>query len=91
MMILVREIRVNTTYTAKRTKAHDLVRLMFTASADLDPRQDGCLNIVFDPPPTGRQTKMLGELCESLTPTDTVFPGTDRVLRYRVKTGEATS
>lgn len=88
MMILVREIRVNTTFAAKATKAHDLVRLMFAASADLDPRHDGVLEVVFDPMPTGRQTKVLAELCELLTVAETVFPGTDRGLRYRVKTGK---
>lgn len=88
MMMLVREIRVNTTYAAKATKAHDLVRQLFTASADIDPRQDGYLDVVFDPRPTGRQTKVLAELCEVLAAVGTVFPGTDRVLRYRVKTGK---
>lgn len=60
--LLVTEIRVNTTYTAKRTKAHDLVRRFLGHSGDLDPRQDGFLDMVFDPMSTGRDTKALGEL-----------------------------
>lgn len=73
---------------AKATKGHNLVRRLFTASADLEPWHDGYLAIVLDPMPTKQLTKMLAELCEWLTVTQTVFPAAVRVLRYRVKFGK---
>ncbi|PCC27476.1 hypothetical protein CIK76_17160 [Glutamicibacter sp. BW80] len=61
------------------------VRQALKLSGDLDPRQDGVLEVLLDPLPTRRATVALGELCELLSGTRTVYPGTDRVLRYRVK------
>ena len=36
--------------------------------------------------PTRRETAAAAELCEHLTATQTKFPGTDRLLRYQIKT-----
>ncbi|MCW4466565.1 hypothetical protein OK351_13785 [Glutamicibacter sp. MNS18] len=80
-MMLATEVRVNTGLKAKNY-THQFVRQALIQSGDLDPRQEGFL----DQLPTGRATRVLGELCERLTATGTVYPGTDRVLRYRVKT-----
>lgn len=89
MAMMVSQVRTGTTYSAKRTKAHDLVHPFLKQSAELDPRADGFVEVVFDPIPTGRDSKALDEVCELLTATETVFPGTDRVLCYRVKSGKA--
>jgi hypothetical protein len=40
----------------------------------------------LDPLPTRRATTAIAELCELLTATQTRSPGTDRILRYEVKT-----
>lgn len=85
MMMLVAEIRTNTGYKAARTKAHNLVRQFLKHSGDLDPRHTGYLDVILDPMPTTHETTALAELCELLTDTRTIYPGTDRVLRYRVK------
>ncbi|MGP5411549.1 hypothetical protein ACTXMY_15800, partial [Glutamicibacter ardleyensis] len=61
------------------------VRQALKLTGDLDPREDGVLEVALDPLPTRRATEALGELCGLLTGTCSVYPGTDRVLRYRVK------
>lgn len=86
MMMLVSEIRTNTSYKAARTKAHHLVRQFLKHSGDLDPRHPGYLDVILDPMPTKHETQALAELCENLSNTRTVYPGTHRILRYRVKT-----
>jgi hypothetical protein len=89
-MMLATEVRTITGYKAAAKEAHAFVRQLLTHTGDLDPRQDGFLDVVLDRLPTGRATRALGELCDLLTATDTRYPGTDRVLRYRTK-GELTS
>ncbi|WP_396278354.1 putative transposase [Glutamicibacter creatinolyticus] len=85
-MMLATEVRTHTGYTAAKNETHTLIRQALTQTGDLDTRQDGFLDVVLDPLPTGRATRALAELCERLSATGTVYPGTDRVLRYRVKT-----
>ncbi|WP_146112515.1 putative transposase [Arthrobacter sp. MYb224] len=84
-MMLVTQVRTQTGYKAASSQAHVFVRQALKLSGDLDPRQDGVLEVLLDPLPTRRATVALGELCELLSGTRTVYPGTDRVLRYRVK------
>lgn len=86
MMMLVSDIRVNTSYKAASTKAHNLVRQFLKHTGDLDPRHPGYLDINLDPMPTNNETNALTELCKQLTNTQSVYPGTNRILRYRVKT-----
>lgn len=62
-----------------------LARMVLTHSGDIDPRTPGVLTITLEPMPTRRQTRAVAELCAHLTATATVFPGTDRVLRYTIK------
>ncbi|WP_431711861.1 putative transposase [Glutamicibacter uratoxydans] len=83
-MMLATEVRVHTSLKA-HNYTHQFVRQALTGSGDIDPRQDGYLDVVLDPMPTKRQSAALAEFCERLTATGTVYPGTDRVLRYRVK------
>lgn len=84
-MALATDIRTNTGFKAAKNQAHALVRQALLQSGDLDPREEGFLDVVLDPLPTARASVALGELCEQLTATETRYPGTDRVLRYRVK------
>lgn len=86
-MMLATEVRVNTSLRA-RNYTHQFIRQALTGSGDIDPRQEGYLDVVLDPLPTGRQSAVLAELCERLTATGTVYPGTGRVMRYRVKDRE---
>jgi len=82
---LARDIRTNTTYARADDEAHTLARMVLNHSGDIDPRKPGELSITLDPMPTRRQTRAVAELCEHLTATNTVYPGTDKVLRYAIK------
>ncbi|NCD18853.1 MAG: hypothetical protein EOL89_02545 [Actinobacteria bacterium] len=82
---LARDIRTTTTYARATDEAHTLARLVLNHPGDIDPRRPGELTVTLDPMPTRRQTRAVGELCEHLTATKTLYPGTDRVLRYTIK------
>lgn len=82
---LAREIRTNTGYKRADREAHNLVRKIFTQPGDIDPSVPGYLAITLDPLPTQRETAAVKELCESLTATQTRYPGTDLVLRFGIK------
>jgi hypothetical protein len=82
---LARTIRVNTGYARANHEAHALVRQALTGSGDIDPG-DGTLTVRLDPLPTGRATAAIAQLCEHLTATQTCYPGTNLILRYKVKT-----
>lgn len=84
-MAMVADIRSHTGLRSVFKDANEFVRQALTGSGDLDPRTDGFLDVVLDPLPTRRETVALGEMCERLSETRTRYPGTDRVLRYRVK------
>ncbi|WP_431711543.1 putative transposase [Glutamicibacter uratoxydans] len=84
-MILATEVRTQTGYSAAQNETHNFIRQALSVTGDIDPRREGFLEVVLDPMGTGRDTRALARLCERLTETGTVFPGTDRVLRYRVK------
>ncbi|MBV1781409.1 hypothetical protein KRR55_20120 [Paeniglutamicibacter sp. ABSL32-1] len=82
---LAREVRINTGYKRADREAHSLVRKIFTQPGDIDPSLPGYLTITLDPLPTQRETAAVKELCESLTETQTRYPGTDLILRYGIK------
>lgn len=83
---LARDIRVNTGFARAHDEAHALIRQALTGGGDIDPTPDGTLTIRLDPLPTKRATKAISELCEHLTSTETLYPGTNLKLRYEVKT-----
>lgn len=70
---------------AQRDEAHTLARQVLTHPGDIDPRTPGVLTITLNPMPTTRQTRAVAELCEHLTATQTIYPGTNRVLAYAIK------
>jgi hypothetical protein len=82
---LARAIRVHTGYARANDEAHALIRQALTGSGDIDPG-DGVLTVRLDPLPTLRATTAIAELCEHLTATHTLYPGTNLTLRYEVKT-----
>jgi hypothetical protein len=88
---LARAIRVHTGYARANDEAHNLARQTLTSSGDIDPSQDGVLTVRLDPLPTRRATAAIAELCEHLTATQTRYPGTDRILRYEIKTRPLTT
>jgi transposase len=81
---LARAIRVHTGYARPNHEAHTLIRQALTGSGDLEPG-DGVLTVRLDPLPTQRATTAIAQLCEHLTATQTHYPGTDLILRYKVK------
>ena len=91
VMMLATQVRTQTGLKAASNEAHVFVRQALKLSGDLDPREDGVLEVVLDPLPTRRATVALGELgelgelCELVSEARRVYPGTDRVLSYRVK------
>jgi len=84
---LARHIRLHTGYARADQEAYTLARHVLTHTGDIDPRTDGVLTIRLDPMPTARETKAVAELCEHLSATNTTYPGTNRLLRYQIKTG----
>ena len=86
-MALAREIRINTGYKRANREAHALIRKVLRQTGDIDPTTPGILTIRLDPMPTTRETKAIAELCEHLTETKTVYPGTDLILKFAIKTG----
>jgi hypothetical protein len=84
---LARHIRLHTSYARADQEAYTLARHVLTHTGDIDPRTDGVLTIRLDPMPTARETKAVAELCEHLSATNTTYPGTNRLLRYQIKTG----
>lgn len=46
---------------------------------------DGIIDVRLDPLSAPRRTRALQALCEQLSEAQTVYPGTDLVLRYSVK------
>lgn len=85
-MALAREIRTNTGYKRANREAHALIRKLLQQPGDIDPTTPGVLSIRLDPMPTTRETKAVAELCEHLTNTKTVYPGTNLILKYAIKT-----
>ncbi len=86
-MALASEVRTNTGFKRATKEAHALVRKVLNSPGDIDPSVPGVLRICLDPLPTRRETTAAAELCEHLTATRSVYPGTDLVLRYEIKTG----
>lgn len=83
---LAREVRTNTGYARAEDEANALIRQALTSSGDIDATQPGRATIRLDPFPTQRATTAIAELCDHLTATQTLYPGTDLILRYEIKT-----
>jgi len=64
--------------------ARSLLREAFTLAGDLQIT-DGVLHVTLNPASAPRRTRALEALCDQLNDTETIYPGTDLVLRYAIK------
>lgn len=73
-------------YARADDEARTVLREVFTSPADLEICGDQ-LHVRIDPLTAPRRSRALAGLCEVLTATETVYPGTDLTLVYSVKEG----
>jgi transposase len=73
-------------YARAEDDARTLLREIFKASADLEIEGDR-LHVRILPLTAPRRTRALAGLCEELTATETLYPGTDLTLVYSVREG----
>jgi transposase-like protein len=71
-------------YAPARNEAYALIREALAASGDICPGP-GQLLIRLDPLTAPRRTQALAALCDQLNQAQACYPGTDLVLRYKVK------
>ncbi len=71
-------------YARASDEAYALIREALTVSGDIHPGP-GQLLIRLDPLTAPRRTQALAALCDQLTQAESRYPGTDLVLRYKVK------
>ena len=71
-------------YARAGDEAYALIREALTASGDICPG-NGQLLIRLDPLTAPRRTQALAALCDQLSQTASRYPGTDLILRYKVK------
>jgi transposase-like protein len=71
-------------YARAEDEARSLLREIFRSSADLEI-EGHQLRVRIDPLSAPRRTRALAGLCEELTATETVYPGTKLTLVYLVK------
>lgn len=82
---LAKAVKTATGYKRSHHEAHALIRTALKHTGDIIPSA-GTLTVRLDPMPTPRATRALDELCQLLNQTETIFPGTDLVMHYEVKT-----
>ncbi len=71
-------------YRRADDEAHSLLRETFRASGDIEVVGD-CLHVKLDPLSAPRRSRAIAALCQELTATETLYPGTDLRLVYNVK------
>ena len=71
-------------YARANDEARSLIREALTAAGDLHIA-DGQIHVALNPLSAPRRTRALAAICELLNDTQTIYPGTDLVLSYRVK------
>ena len=74
-------------YARADDEARSLLHEMFATSGDMEVRGDE-LHVTLDSLSAPRRTRAMAALCEELTATKTLYPGTELTLVYAVKTGE---
>ncbi|MGN5734291.1 putative transposase [Arthrobacter psychrochitiniphilus] len=84
-MTIAREIRTNTGYRRANQEAHDLIRQIFNQPGDIDTTKPGVLTISLDSLPTKAKTVAAAQLCEHLNSAETRYPGTELIMRYKIK------
>ncbi|MGH9061309.1 MAG: putative transposase, partial [Acidimicrobiales bacterium] len=71
-------------YARAEDEAHSLLAETFAGSADLQIVGD-CLHVSLEPLSAPRRSRAIAALAAELTATETLYPGTDLRLVYRVK------
>ena len=71
-------------YARADDEARSLLREAFRTSADIEV-VGTTMHVRLDPLSAPRRTKAVASLCEDLTATQTVYPGTDLTLVYSIK------
>jgi prepilin-type processing-associated H-X9-DG protein len=71
-------------YARAHHEARTLLREALSAPADLHVA-DGRLHVTLNPLSAPRRTRAVAQLCRLLTDTETLYPGTDLILTYHVK------
>ncbi|MGH9078106.1 MAG: putative transposase [Acidimicrobiales bacterium] len=71
-------------YARAEDEAHSLLAEAFSTSADLQIVGD-CLHVSLEPLSAPRRSRAIAALAAELTATETLYPGTDLRLVYRVK------
>ena len=71
-------------YARAGDEAYALIREALTTSGDICPGP-GELLIRLDPLTAPRRTQALAALCDQLNQAGSTYPGTDLLLRYKVK------
>ena len=72
-------------YARADDEARSLLREAFASSADLEV-VDNELHVRIEPLSAPRRTRAIAGLCDALTTTKTIYPGTDLTLVFSVKT-----
>ncbi len=71
-------------YARANDEARSLIREALSCAGDLR-LADGRIHVTLNPLSAPRRTRALAAICQLLTDTHTVYPGTDLVLSYSVK------
>jgi len=71
-------------YARANDEARSLIREALTTAGDLHIA-DGKLHVQLNPLSAPRRTRALAAICQLLNDTQTIYPGTDLVLRYSIK------
>ena len=71
-------------YARANDEARSLIREALTSAGDLHIAND-TIHVELNPLSAPRRTRALAAICQLLNDTETVYPGTDLVLRYSVK------
>ena len=74
-------------YARADDEARSLLHEMFATSGDMEVKGSE-LHVTLDSLSAPRRTRAMAALCEELTATKTLYPGTELTLVYAVKTGE---
>ncbi|MHB2024807.1 MAG: putative transposase, partial [Mycobacteriales bacterium] len=72
-------------YARTEHEGRALLREAFTLPGDIEQRGNR-LQVRLDPASAPRRTRAIAALCEQLTATETVYPGTDLVIDFSIKT-----
>lgn len=71
-------------YSRAEDEAHSLLAETFSASADMEIVGDE-LHVRLEPLSAPRRSRAIAALCQEMTATETIYPGTELCIVYSVK------